>query len=162
MVMIASTLASGLASDPNVDNEAAAINGFATAWNTYFSTASAGLVPIIPALLTTCQQAMIASMTGLSQSNNGAQAISNGITAYWGSVAALGTTLFPTATAVTPPPTLSTIPGILTPIFLANTQGNLDATTCYQQIATALHTVNIAGGIAILLIASVPTPTPIL
>lgn len=163
MVMIPTTLSSGLAANPNVNNEAAAISGFVTAWISYFSTATAGVVPIVsPLLQTTPKIAMIQAMTGFSQASNGATAISNGITAFWAAMVPLATTLFPTATVLTPPPTLSTIPGILAPIFLSNTQGSLAEAACYQLIATALHTVNIAGGIAILLIASVPTPTPIL
>ena len=161
--MIPATLASGLASNPNVNNEAAAISGFVTAWINYFSTATAGIVPIVaPLLQTTPQTAMIGAMTGLSQSGNGATAIYNGIQAFWTAMIPLATTLFPTATVITPPPTLSTIPGILAPIFIANTQGQLPVAACYQSIATALHTVNIAGGIAVLLIASVPTPVAIL
>lgn len=161
--MISSNLANALASDPNVGDEASAITNFVNAWVTYFSTATAGAVPIVsPLLQGTPATAMIGAMTGLSQSNNGATAISNGITAFWAAMIPLATTLFPTATALTPPPTLSTIAGLLVPVFLANTQGSLPAAACYNNIATALHTVNIAGGIAILLIASVPTPTPIL
>jgi len=163
MVMLSSTLASSLASNPNVDNEAAAITNFTNSWVTYFSTATAGVVPIVsPLLQGTPAAAMIGSMTGLSQANNGANAISSGITAFWTAMIPLAATLFPTAVSLTPPPAISTIATALVPVFLANTQGNLDVATCYQNIATALNAINIAGGIAVLIIASVPTPTPIL
>lgn len=163
MVMSSSVLANALAANPNVNNEATAITNFVNAWTNYFSTASSGAVPIVsPLLFGAPATAMSAAMVGLSQSGNGATAISNGITAWWGSCAALAVTLFPTAISLTPPPGLSAIAAALAPVFIANVQGQLPAATCYNNIATALHTINIAGGIAILLIANVPTPSPII
>lgn len=163
MAMLAKTLADSLASNPNTNNENSAIAAFTSSWITYFSTATAGVVPIIsPLLQTTPQSAMIAAMTGLSQSGNGAIAISNGIYAFWGAMAPLAASLFPTAISLVPPPAITTIASALVPVFLSNTQGNLDASICYLNIANALNTINTAGGIALLIIAGIPTPVPIL
>jgi hypothetical protein len=168
MVMLTSTLASALAQNPNTDSEAIAIQGFVNAWIQYFSTATAGLVPIVSPLLLgpipAPQGAMIAAMTGLS--TDGADVIASGISAFWTAMIPLATTLFPTATLLVAPTTLTLLPVALISVFEANTEGKLDATTCYQNIATVINSFNavppLAAGIATLTIAGVPTPLPII
>jgi len=161
MALLQSVLASQLANLTPVDNEISAITTLTNAYITFMSTAGAGPIPIIPlALQSTPKTAMMAAMTGLSQSGAGANSIASGIQAFWAAMVPLAATLFPTAVLIVPPPTLSTIASLLTPVFIANTQGSLDLASCANSVATILYT-NSIGGLATIVIPP-PTVVPIL
>lgn len=161
MALVQATLASQLANLSPTDNEASAITTITNAYITFMSTAGAGPIPIIPlGLQSTPKLAMMGALTGLSSDGQGAQKLQDGITAFWAAMIPLAATLFPTAILIVPPPTLSTIASLLTPIFIANTQGSLDLVSCANNVATILYTSSI-GGLATIVVPP-PTVVPIL
>jgi len=156
MPLIQATLAAGLANMTPTDQESVAVEKLASAYVDFMSTAQAGPVPIVPLSLQSLPKAaFIAAATGLSNSGQGAQKIADAVNAFWAAMVPLASTLFPTATVLTPPPSISTLSALLPPIFLANTQGNLDLTAAANTIAAAIYGVS-QGGQAII---ALPPPT---
>ncbi len=159
MPLLPATLAGGMSSMTPTESEASAIALFADAYVLFMSTAQCGPIPIVPAALNSAPKAaMIAAMSGFS--TDGATAIQNGCLAFWGAMVPLAATLFPSALVLSPPPPLSGLAASLTPVFLSNTQGNLDLASACQSIALAIYTSSL-GGLATIPMPA-PTPTPIL
>lgn len=157
MVMSSSKLATELDNNINsFDNETNAINGLATAWETYFYDSSVLGITATPATLTTATTAMKASLVGMSQTDQGATKIQAGIQSFWTTIVPLAPTIWITAPlilSITIPPNLGTIAANLTTIFASNTSGELSKTDSLNAVATSLHTTNL-GAIATL------TPPP--
>lgn len=130
------------------DQEAAAINAFVTAWETYFSTAMAGPVPAIPGSLAGALATMRGALSGVSQGDQGATKIQTAITAFWGTVAGAAGSIWPPAISATPPPGLGGIGAALTGAFSGNTAGKLDLPTSANNVANAIHPTQL-GGMAI-------------
>lgn len=156
--MLQSVLAAQIATIPLSMTESVCAVAWVDAWITYFGTSNAGPVPCVaPVLQTAPRAAMLGALTGMSAPSAGAGCLQAGILAFWGSVAALATTVYPTAITVTPPPGLAGLAAALTPVFAANTSGNLSKVDAANTIATALHLLNL-GGTAIIIS---PPPVPI-
>lgn len=146
--MLTPTLKNGIGQMMNVNVEAQAIATFVDAYIQFVSTATAGIVPIVPAALQTAPKvAMIGAMSGLSK--NGAQAIQAGVAAFWAACVPLAATLFPTALLLTPPAAVAGLSGLLTGVFTANTQGQLPLDACAQNMATAIFTGSQGGTVTL-------------
>ncbi len=143
MALAAATLKTGLAAMAPTMSEATAINNFVSAWNTYFSAASAGgVVPVTPGSLTPALGLMQTALSGMSASGAGAAKIQAGILAFWGGVASAAAAIWPTATTINPPTGPAGVTGLasaLTSVFSANQSGNLSLNDAAQAIATAIH-----------------------
>ncbi len=159
MPLLPATLGGAMTSMTPTESESEAISRFADAYVVFMSTAQCGPIPIVPAALSgTPKAAMIAAMTGFS--TDGATAIQNGTLAFWGAMVPLSATLFPSSLVLTPPPPLAGLGSLLTPVFQANKEGNLDLASACQSIALVIYT-NSLGGLAVIPMPA-PTPTPIL
>jgi hypothetical protein len=144
MTMVQATLATALANMVPTEDEAAAIQEFADAYEQYALDATA-LTPILPAGVTLGKNAMIPAMTGISTPGQGAQKMVDGIVAFWGGVAGGLTTSFAAAIAITPPPHASLL-AALPPIFASNTSGGLSLSDSMNAIAAPMHANAIVGG----------------
>ncbi len=159
MPMSPSNLAASMEFMTPTDQENLAINAFADAWESFFSQAQCGPIPIVPIALAAPKSAMIAAMTGLSVA--GAASILSGITAWWTICVANAAVLFPTALLITPPPGLAALTPALIAAFTANTLGKLELGPACDVLAAILYSTGGLGGMAIIPTPT-PTPTPIL
>ena len=143
MTMLSATLKSNLLAMGLFDNEPDAIAAWAGAFKTYFSSASAGPVPVVAAALTSPEAAMKGAMVGLS--TGGAAVLQAGILAFWGALNPVAT-YFPAGLTITPPVGLAGLAASLGAVFAANVVGAKSAVDSYDAIAAAIHAAN-AGGI---------------
>jgi len=149
MALLPATLAAALiANVDNFETEAQAAAAWADSFDTYFQSAMAGPVPVVPFSTTLAKGDMESSLTGMSVAGAGAAALLTGITAYWANLSTNAATVFLTSTSVTPPPTLGTLTATLEANFLANTNGNVDKVTALTLIANSIHIAQ-TGGIAV-------------
>lgn len=148
MAMSADTLATELKAMPLFDNEPDAAAAWADAFDVYFQDAEAGAGgPVVPAGLAPCKAAMESALSGMSGSGQGAAKIQAGILAYWGEI--IAATAWVTCTEVTPPPGLSGLAAALQAVFSGNAVPGVTKDQAYDNIATAIHGINIVGGIAV-------------
>jgi hypothetical protein len=160
MVMLSTTLASGLENMIPTDQETVVLNRFSSAWETYFYGASVAGIPVNPNSLAAATTALKAAMVGISVQNAGAIKIQTGIVAFWGIIATAAPTVWttvPPCTGAIPPTTLTTIAASLTSVFAANTSSKLELSAACAAIATAIHSKNL-GGICTIPIPGAPTP----
>lgn len=143
MVMAAATLADELKGLDLYDVEIDAINAWADAFATYFEDASTNGVPIAPLAIVPAKAAMVGALTGLS--TDAATALQVGIVAFWGAL--VPAVAWPGVLAIVPPVLLSGMGVLLTGVFTANTEGELDKDASMTAIAGVIHTNNL-GGIA--------------
>jgi hypothetical protein len=127
-------------------DEESARDAWASAFEKYFESATAGIVPVVPSALATPQSDMADGMTGLSVT--GPLAIQAGVSAFWTALAAIAVTAFPLSTTVTPPAGITSLSATLTAVFSSNIVGLKSQDASYDAIATAIHSA-CAGGIAI-------------
>jgi len=131
MALLPATLAAALiANVDNFETEAQAAAAWADSFDTYFQSAMAGPVPVVPFSTTLAKGDMESSLTGMSVAGAGAAALLTGITAYWANLSTNAATVF------------------LTSNFLANTNGNVDKVTALTLIANSIHIAQ-TGGIAV-------------
>jgi len=162
MPLVQATLATNLESMEPVDNEADAIDNFATAFDDYFQGSSVIGTPV-SGTTAAAKTAMKGSMTGLLETD-GAAAITAGVIAYWGVIIPAVATLWvlvPPLTVGTPPPTLAAITAALTATFASNTSGKLSLAAAAATVAAAIH-ANQLGGTATQATLPSPTVQPIL
>lgn len=158
-----STLETGLLAMVPTPTEIAAINAFATAFETYFYEASVAGMPATPGTLAPATTSMKGAMAGMSLAASGAMAA--GITAFWSTVTGSAPIIWitvPPIVSATAPPGLSGIAAALESAFAANTAAKADLATSMSSIAAAIHGAQ-SGGVAVL--GPPPpggTPTPIL
>ncbi len=146
MPLLPATLASELNNLALYDTEAAAIEGWATAWINYWASATSNGMPVTPpaeATLAAAKLAMSGAMVGLS--SVGATAIQAGITAFWGILVATPVAIFAAATLITPPPTLGSIASLLAPVFTTNAVPGITKEIAMRNISVSLHTNNLGG-----------------
>jgi hypothetical protein len=143
MALVQSTLANQLANMTPVNNEPAAIQNFANAYNAYASQAAAAGIQLSPAIASTAKSTMAGAMTGLSTA--GAAAIMSGVTAYWAAVVSGSAASFTAAILITPPVGLATLAPALIAVFASNTSGKLSLQQAANALATVLHTASLGG-----------------
>lgn len=143
MAMLSATLKSELLSLGLYETEAAAISGWAEAFDNYFQDAESNGIPVTPSSTAVAKAAMAAAMTGLSTA--GATALATAITAYWTSLASTPGAIFAGATAITPPALLANIQTDLETVFAANISGSASKDAAMEAIANALHVDNQGG-----------------
>lgn len=144
MSLSSTTLATALKSLALYDNEVAAATAWATAWNTYFLEAEAGLAGNIDSDgLVNCIAAMTSALSGMSSPGQGASKIQQGIIAYWNAI--IFAIAWPTCIGITVPPSLSSLSTTLQPVFNANTAPGITKDQAMDNIAGALHTANLGG-----------------
>jgi len=149
MALLPATLASALIA--NIDNftmEAQATAAWADSFDTYFQTAMAGAVPIIPPPFTATADArdqMEDALTGMSVQDMGSTKIVAGITAYWTQLTADATTIFSACTAIAAPGGLAALKGLLDLDFASNTTGVVAKEAALTTIANTIHTAQSGG-----------------
>ena len=143
MAMSNATLKSELLSLGLYETEAAAISGWAMAFDNYFQDAESNGIPVTPGSTAAAKAAMAGAMTGLS--TVGAAALATAITAYWTSLATMSGAIFAGATAITPPALLANIQADLEAVFTANISGSASKDAAMEAIADALHIDNQGG-----------------
>jgi len=161
--------------DSNIDNvntEAEAILGWATVFDNYFQEALAVITPpatgiaVTPGTTVAAKTAMQGALAGINTAGAGAAVIANGITAYWGGLNANAAAIFvsiPPATGITPPTGLGTLQTALQTAFTANITSNVTKEVALTAIATAIHAIQIVGGICVFPVPPVGIgPLPIL
>lgn len=150
MPLASASLSSQLQAIANGDNVVAAQNAWADAFNTYMQASAAG-APLNPAIALTARSAMFAALGSLNSA--GATALQAGVAAYWTALNVAGA--YGASTAVTPPPSVAGLAAALSPVFAANTAGNLSKVASCDALAAAWHPL-MFGGTA--LIGGIPTP----
>jgi len=150
MAMSSIALKSELLALELYETEAAAISGWAAAWDNYFQDAESNAIPVTPGSTAAAKAAMAGAMTGLSTA--GAAALATAITAYWATLALTPGAIFAGAIAIAPPALLANIQADLEIVFAANTSGSASKDAAMTAIANALHTDNLGG------IATFPDP----
>lgn len=148
MALVAATLGTGLGAMTPTSEEALAIDAMVTAWESYFSAAMAGPIPVVPGSLSAALATLRGALSGMSSANAGAGKIQSAISAFWATVAGSAGSIWPAAISATPPPGLGGIAGALSGIFAANTSGSIPLSTAANNIANAIHPLQL-GGIAV-------------
>ncbi len=152
MALASATLSAQLAALPLTMSQPTANNGLANAWETYFSSALAGPIPIVPGTLSGAKAAFLGALSSLDpDTGNAAAVLTAAITAFWGVVAGSAATIFlavPPATSATPPPGLAGLSAALSAVFTANASGGLAASPACDAIAAAIHGTQ-SGGIVV-------------
>lgn len=142
-MMTAAKLKTELQNLTPTGTEAAAASTLATGWDTYFADSASNGVPYSGA--PGPKSAMQSALSGMSASGAGAAKIQAAVTAYWTAIVGAPAVAFPGATLVTPPATLSTIAAALAPVFASNVSGGVSLSTAAQNVANALHPLNLGG-----------------
>lgn len=155
MVLSVAKLSSELSNLQAVQTEVEAINNFATAFENYFYDSSVLGIPATPGSLAGATTAMKGALVGMSTAAS--TVIQAAIVAFWGVVTGSAAVIWVTAPLIasaTPPPGLSLIKASLDAMFLINTQLKNDLATSANEVATALHPLQIGG------IAAITPPPP--
>ena len=156
MALLQSKLADELAKMEPVDNEPAAINSLANAWEIYFSAAMAGVIPVNPGSLGPAIALFKTTLAGMSVPGAAIVKLPAALGAFWGIVSGTAGGIFTGTTGATPPPGLAAglVPGLLD-AFQKNLDGNADLKAAANSIAKVLHENAGLGGTA------VTTPGPV-
>jgi hypothetical protein len=137
-------------------DEASAIQAFADAFHNYMVQSTVLGVPMVASLGLAAKALMIPAMVGLNTAS--ATALQAGVLAYWGGLNVPGVWVA-TVPPTTPPPGAAGLAAALTPVFAANTAGQLDETASTNALAAAWHPLMLGGFAGI---PPGPVPTPIL
>lgn len=142
MPLSANTLATELKALPVYSSEASALEGWSSAFSTYFEGAISNGVSVNPLALPAAKEAMATAMVNVL-STDGASALQLGIRAFW--CALVPVTAWATVTAIAPPILLPGLGAVLSTTFSANVVGKLSANASMTAIAATIHSHNIGG-----------------